>query len=346
MNSEREKSIQAKILVIDQTKDQESLLAQFLSKQGYQVLYASSDTEALTIISSDPPDLILLNTAIGDMDAYSFCQELKTVAKIRSTPVIFLNSQPRRLDIRKVFQVGGADYLNYPWQAEEVLVRIIQQINLRNLQRKLRLHSTRLNQEIQKRQALEEKLANLEQSSTTDTLTQIANRQYFEQYLAREWQQSARVRISLGDISQTALSLIFCEVDYFQAYRENYGQQASDDCLKTIAEDIGNSLKRTADLVALYQEGQFAIALPHTDEKGAMQVAKNIRDSVAILEITHAYSPLGDYVTLSFGIATGIPTQALSTDVLVTTAARSLAQAQEQGGNQIVTDSFEQLQAE
>lgn len=130
--------------------------------------------------------------------------------------------------------------------------------------------------------------------------------------------------------------MIFGDIDYFTAYNHHLGLEAGDQCLQNIAQAMQAVIKRPADLVARYNEATFAILLPYTNSEGALQVANLIRLEIEQLEIPHPNSPISQYVTLSFGIATGIPSNALASDILTRTAKEALQKAKKQGKNCII----------
>lgn len=125
------------ILVIDDTPTNLHLLAQILSEQGYCVRLAPNGALALKSIESTPPDLILLDIRMPDMDGYEVCTTLKANENTRHLPVIFLSALQDTLDKVKAFSVGGADYVTKPFEAAEVLARIEHHLQLQRLQKQL-----------------------------------------------------------------------------------------------------------------------------------------------------------------------------------------------------------------
>ncbi|MGF1493186.1 MAG: diguanylate cyclase domain-containing protein [Microcoleaceae cyanobacterium] len=178
-------------------------------------------------------------------------------------------------------------------------------------------------------QALQNAYLELERLAKIDSLTQIANRRYFDECLRKEWSRLAR--------EQQPLSLIFCEVDCFQAYNEHYGHQTGDQCLKRIAKVVDRSVRRPADLVARYAGAVFAILLPNTHIEGAMQLAEWIRTGVSDLRIAHEQSTVNPYMTLSLGLSSVVPHRDLSFMTLVRIADEALYQAKDQGHNRAIT---------
>ena len=171
----------------------------------------------------------------------------------------------------------------------------------------------------------------LRQLAILDPLTGIANRRCFDRVLKNEWHRLAR--------EQKPLSLIMCDIDCFKAYNDNYGHLAGDSCLKQVADVLQKSTKRAADSVARYGGEEFAAILPDTDARGALFVAQNISQILKKQKIPHCASTVSDYVTISIGIATEIPTSITRIEHLIEMADNALYQAKEQGKNQIVHSS-------
>jgi adenylate cyclase len=158
MNDSNSEPLKASILVVDDTYDNLRLLVGMLSQQGYLVRPAPNGSLALAAAQADPPDLILLDIKMPDKDGYQVCQELKANQQTCEIPVIFLSALDEVFDKVKAFTVGGVDYITKPFQFEEVLARIENQLTIRKLQMQLKAQNAQLQQEIQERQKIEEAL--------------------------------------------------------------------------------------------------------------------------------------------------------------------------------------------
>lgn len=169
----------------------------------------------------------------------------------------------------------------------------------------------------------------LQRLASNDSLTEVANRRRFDEYLDSEWRRLAR--------EQAPLSLILCDIDLFKSYNDTYGHQMGDDCLRQVAKAIARAVKRSADLVARYGGEEFAVVLPHTETNGAIRVAEAIRSRVKALQIAHANS---QYVTLSLGVAFTIPSHESSPATLIAAADQALYQAKEQGRDRVWANHF------
>lgn len=132
------------ILVVDDTPDNLRVLSSMLTKRGYTVRKALNGQRALNACETVLPDLILLDIMMPDMDGYEVCQRLKASETTREVPVIFLSALDSGPDKVKAFSAGGADYITKPFQVEEVIARIANQLTVRQLQRQLAEKNARL----------------------------------------------------------------------------------------------------------------------------------------------------------------------------------------------------------
>lgn len=170
----------------------------------------------------------------------------------------------------------------------------------------------------------------LQELSSRDGLTGVANRHRFDRYLTQQWNYSLE--------KQSFLSLILCDVDHFKLYNDTYGHQAGDACLQQVAFAISTIIQRPADLVARYGGEEFAVILPNTHLEEAKEIAEKIRLQVKNLSILHSESAY-QCVTLSLGIAAVIPTSDSSLEPLIAAADTALYQAKKSGRNCISFDS-------
>jgi PAS domain S-box-containing protein len=149
----------ADILVIDDTPENLTLLSQMLTEKGYKVRSVTKGSTGLRGAKAAPPDLILLDVKMPEMDGYEVCQHLKADRRTAKIPVIFVSALGDVFDKVKAFKVGGVDYITKPFQVEEVLARLDTHLTIRKLQLKLQAQNFRLKQEIAQKAAAEEKFA-------------------------------------------------------------------------------------------------------------------------------------------------------------------------------------------
>ncbi|MBW4614096.1 MAG: response regulator [Desmonostoc vinosum HA7617-LM4] len=149
----------ADILAIDDTPENLALLSQMLKEKGYKVRSVTKASTGLRGAQAAPPDLILLDVKMPEMDGFEVCQHLKADDRTRDIPVIFISALGDVLDKVKAFEVGGVDYITKPFQVEEVLARLQTHLTIQRLQTQLQAQNTQLQQEIAQRAAAEEKFA-------------------------------------------------------------------------------------------------------------------------------------------------------------------------------------------
>lgn len=134
MNNNQTQTIKGSILIVDDTPNNLRLLSSMLAQQGHEVRSAISGSAALMAVKTTLPDLILLDVNMPRMNGYEVCRWLKTNEATREIPVIFLSAMGEAIDKVKAFQIGGIDYITKPFYVEEVLVRINNQLKLRQMQ--------------------------------------------------------------------------------------------------------------------------------------------------------------------------------------------------------------------
>jgi len=134
------------LLVVDDTPDNIVVLSALL-KDTYRIKVAKHGAKALELAGSDdPPDLILLDIMMPEIDGYEVCRRLKENPALKDIPVIFLSALNEAVDKVKAFQAGGVDYVTKPFQAEEVRARVETHLKIRQLQIELTKQNTRLEQ--------------------------------------------------------------------------------------------------------------------------------------------------------------------------------------------------------
>ena len=158
IHADRTQETKGDILVVDDVPENLQLLSTILTKSGYEVRRVINGKLALTVANSDPPDLILLDIMMPELNGYELCQQLKACETTREIPVIFLSALDEVLDKVKGFKVGGVDYITKPIQAQEVIVRVENQLTLVRQRSSLREQTAQLEQEIKERKRAEEAL--------------------------------------------------------------------------------------------------------------------------------------------------------------------------------------------
>ncbi|MCD8522207.1 MAG: diguanylate cyclase [Saccharospirillaceae bacterium] len=181
-----------------------------------------------------------------------------------------------------------------------------------------------LDQKVRERtEDLEQLNQRLQEESTTDALTRVRNRRYFDQRFYTLYQDAFR--------QQTSLALLLIDIDHFKQFNDTYGHQLGDTVLQKVAKCMQQAIKRPQDSVYRYGGEEFAILLPNTDAQGALQVAEQLRARIDRLRITHQHQQLS--VTASIGLCAAVPLGREQQELLYQQADKALYQAKTQGRN-------------
>ncbi|WP_289847651.1 GGDEF domain-containing protein [Pseudoalteromonas sp. C2R02] len=181
-----------------------------------------------------------------------------------------------------------------------------------------------------KEQELQSHNIRLQKLSTTDGLTNIANRRSFDMYMNQLLISNSRS----GDVS-----LLVCDVDYFKRFNDYYGHAAGDNTLKQIAQCLLHNLHSNTDFVARYGGEEFVIVLNDTSQHQGICVGNNLLKAIQNLNITHVLSDISDVVTISIGLHTFEKSAYTKYESLFNKADKALYAAKEQGRNQLITSS-------
>ncbi|ASC69601.1 diguanylate cyclase response regulator [Halomicronema hongdechloris C2206] len=306
------------ILVIDDDRYMRLRLSHMIRQEGYRVETANDGEQGLEAYQRLHPHLILLDAMMPVMDGFTCCCKLQALPGSEHTPILMITGLDDPASVDQAFEVGAIDYVTKPihWPV-------------------LRQRMRRVLREAQLAQALAQSNRELQQANQElhrlvllDGLTQVANRRQFDRYLRQEWQRLSR--------EQTPLAIILADVDCFKAYNDTYGHQAGDLCLQTVAEAFSLAATRPADLVARYGGEEFAVILPNTSAPGALRVAEKIQNTLRAFQMPHAQSSVSDYLTLSLGIASLIPSLRSTPEQAIAAADQALYQAKGEGRDRIV----------
>ena len=293
------------ILVIDDEPNNIRLIIDTLESECLTILSARNGEMGLKRALLSKPDLILLDVMLPGMNGFETCRLLKAQEATKSVPVLFMTILNDEVSKVTGFDVGGVDYITKPVGEKEVLARVRTHLNLR------------------RKQMLLERLA------AVDGLTEIPNRRQFDTVLEKEWWRSLR--------TLTPLSLIMIDVDYFKSFNDRYGHTSGDECLRKVAQTLAHSVRRTSDFVARYGGEEFAVVLPGTRLEAAADIAEQIRKRVEALKINHPLSEASNYITISLGVASLLPSPQSSPEDLLKMADNALYDAKVHGRNQAKT---------
>ncbi|MEO0456943.1 MAG: diguanylate cyclase [Cyanobacteria bacterium P01_A01_bin.114] len=326
------------ILAIDSPERELAPLIKALELHGYNIQVYIDPQANLRTVQVIKPDLILINLRTSRANGYQLCQSVQKTPELQDTPVVFVGSDTSKVQSVLALRSGGSDYLSFPIRLEECVLRLQNHLQIGKLVRRLKFDNAGLTHQIQQRdRTLRERDAralNLAEENQTlqrlvyiDTLTQIANRRGFNQQLEDLWSK-------LGQ-AQQPLALLMCDVDHFKAYNDTYGHPAGDSCLQMIAHIITQATLNPAALVARYGGEEFAIVMPMTGAQKAARLADKIQTALSNRRWPHKTSS-ANFVSLSIGVASTVPSVGLSPDTLIRMADEALYAAKLQGRDRIV----------
>ncbi len=304
-----------RILIVDDSPTSRVALAKNIERMGHRPIIANGGMQAIELYRKENPGLVLLDVMMPDIDGYTVARKIRALQVDEWVPIIFLSAKDDDQDLERGIEAGGDDYLVKPvsYVVLNAKIRAMQRID--DMRQKLLYLSRQLataNRE-------------LEKISHQDGLTGLANRRYFDFYLTQELMRAKR--------SGAPLSVILCDVDSFKAFNDNYGHLAGDETLRKVAKALTGICKRPGDLVARFGGEEFSFVMPDTPAGGAEQVARNILEAVASLQIPHAYSQAAPHVTISVGYIAIQPTQDVTSESLLLHADEALYQAKQTGRN-------------
>jgi two-component system, cell cycle response regulator len=305
-----------RVLVVEDSRTQAQRLAEVLSGEGYQVQIAGDAGEAIRCVRTDPPDLVLLDMILPDMNGLEVLRIIKSRSEEEFVPVILL-SVKADLDSRVAgLRMGADDFLAKPFAEAEVRARAGAMLRIKSLQDQLRAA---------KREC--------EKLSVTDGLTGLYNHRHFEERLREEFSRCQRY--------SAPLSLIMLDLDHFKAVNDAHGHPFGDRVLRETAELIATSI-RDHDVCARYGGEEFAIVLPNTNLQGAAAVAERFLTKMRgkTYRITRSEAggeapPVEVRVTASVGVVSYPSCDAASADRLIELADEALYSAKGDGRNTI-----------
>ena len=257
------------ILVVDDMTTTLLLLHDLL-KDTYEVKIAKSGTKALEILESpNDIDLILLDIEMPDINGYDVCKRIKNNETIKNIPIIFITGRTSQEDEEYGLNLGAIDYITKPFNKAIVKLRIKNYLDL--------------------------KIKNdmLEKLSMYDGLTNIRNRRFFDETFEKTFNEIKR--------DKKSLAVLMIDIDFFKPYNDNYGHGQGDETLRKVAKALEKTIKRASDFVARYGGEEFVILLKDINKDGVEAVANNLLNAVRELKITHEFSKIEKYVTVSIG---------------------------------------------
>lgn len=254
------------VLVVDDNSDKRNLLEVALSMAGYDVRATSNGIEALAAVESYPPDLIVTDVMMPEMDGYELARRIRQNPQTRFIPLILQTAGRHDADdVRMGAEVGALGFITDPTDLDLLLARA--------------------------RTLLEFKayLDTWQEAAFTDHLSGLANRRRLERQLEREIARTER----FGH----PFSLVMLDIDEFKKVNDTFGHEMGDEVIKSLAKTLQEGI-RGIDLAARIGGEEFAVILTETPLERATEVAERLRLAIKDVELPDVGS-----VTVSLGVA-------------------------------------------
>ena len=284
------------ILSVDDDAEMLGMLHEVVSQLGHNSVTAVDGVDALEKLVEDHFDIVITDISMPRMDGIDLTKRIKT--DLEDVDVVVVTGYQDEYKYTDVIEVGASDFISKPFNINELEAKINRIIRERELR------------------------AELKRLSIRDGLTGLYNRRYFDENLKREAIRAFR--------QHYGLFLLLIDVDNFKDYNDQFGHQKGDDLLKELARLMMLYSRDNVDSVYRYGGDEFALIIPHAENKQALMVAKRLRSKFNASELGPA--------SLSMGMAQlGGRLKTLEQDLenLLRTADQYLYMAKNNGGDQI-----------
>lgn len=298
----------ARILVVEDSPDSLHMLSSRLQLRGYMVEEAISGEEAMVMIETSPPDLLLLDVMLPGIDGHEVVRRMKGSPTLPFIPVILVTGRDSTPEKVAGLDAGADDYLVKPVDLAELEARVRSMLRIKRLQTQL-----------------EEKNRELERLSRTDGLTGLYNQRHIRELLNDEFERVRR--------SQEPFSIALIDFDDLKRVNDSLGHLTGDRVLVEMARLL-NLSTRQVDRVGRSGGDEFLVLLPETPMQGAVICLERLRKKVE----NYPFLPDGDGhlpLTISVGIAScpdpGVP----NPEELIRRADVAMYSAKHSGRNRI-----------
>jgi diguanylate cyclase (GGDEF)-like protein len=244
--------VEEKILIVDDNAEILEKTKDLLARVGYSVECCSSGKDALDFLAENQVDLVLLDINMPNMNGFDVCLRIRQRHALDDLPVIFLTNREDSDSVTKGFQAGASDFVSKSAIAEILLARVNVHIRLAR------------------------SLRNLRDISLTDDMTGCFNRRH-GMFSLREW-------FSRSKRYGTQFAIIYFDLNGLKATNDQYGHQAGDLLLRSVATAVKDILRETDQLFRMGGD-EFMVICPETDVKGAFVCAERMEKVVSEIKI-------------------------------------------------------------
>jgi two-component system, cell cycle response regulator len=313
-----------RILVVDDHEDNVELLRVRLEAWGYDVDTAQDGQQALERVEASPPDLILLDVMMPEVDGNEVARRIKHNPALPFIPIIMQTALDSTESKVEGLEAGADDYITKPIEFAELKARLRSMLRIKRLQEEL---------EERERELLEAN-ERLRHMSRTDALTGLENRRSIERHLDTMFAHGVRLN--------EPLACVMCDLDRFKSVNDDHGHHAGDAVLKQFAA-ILKVAAREIDIAGRFGGEEFIMLLPGTVLDAAVTFAERVRKDVE----SHTFVFEGGSIhrTASFGVAGWPHPRVMDCDGIVRSADDALYVAKETGRNKVVRFDSDEFNA-
>lgn len=266
------------VLIVNDSATQRAIIRAYLEPLGYTVQDARDGAEALDIVSTTRPHLILMDIEMPGLSGFDTCKAIRGFLQEDWIPIIYLSAHQQDKNLLEGFASGGDAYLTKPVQPAVLQAIVRAMLRIVTVQEELISTNKRL-----------------EEMAHYDVLTKVMNRRGFDNMFERMWKHHRRLN--------EPMTLAIIDVDYFKKFNDAYGHIEGDKCLRSIGEALNQTLMRPIDIAARYGGEEFALLLPGTAARDASVVINRLQEIIRNLHIPHRLSDVSDIITVSIGYA-------------------------------------------
>jgi diguanylate cyclase (GGDEF)-like protein len=304
----REGSAPARILIVDDHEDNVELLRARLEARGYETLSATDGEQAVQMVESTLPDLVLLDVMMPRVDGIEAARRIKGNKELPFIPIIMQTALDSTADKVEGLDAGADDYITKPINFAELEARVRTQLRVKALV-----------------EEVERQKQELERISRTDGLTALDNRRHLEERLEEMFEHARRLH--------EPLACVMVDLDHFKSVNDTHGHQAGDAVLQQLAAILRREA-REIDRVGRYGGEEFMLLLPGAQIDSAVTFAERVRRAIEAHTFTFDGGTLQR--TGSFGVAGWPHPRVVNADGLVKASDEALYVAKETGRNRVV----------
>lgn len=296
-----------KVLIADDSPIYRKLVEQTLCGKHYELAFAKTGGEAMTLLSQQNFSLVITDWMMPDMNGIDLCEHIRSSPQKSYTYIIILTGITEKSKVVRGLAAGADDYLTKPFHSEELLARVGVGRRIIKLHRQIEAN-TRL----------------LEELALTDELTGLPNRRAIEEWAPRQLSGATRHGFSFW--------VVMADLDKFKNVNDTYGHEAGDTVLKRFAQ-ILKANSRASDMCARVGGEEFLIVLSHTNREGVFTLVERVREQMELQRFKFGSQEIA--VTASFGIAEYSRHQDQNFARLVGAADMAMYSAKRQGRNRV-----------